>query len=119
MEKKRILLICQPNLFRDSLEYILSSLEDVELTGILPLDGDVSTHCTENPPDMILIADDQSTTRQASTVMSGLLEVQPELPIIRVKLEPGVLRFYSPETLPARVADLIKVIRQVPLSGVE
>jgi DNA-binding NarL/FixJ family response regulator len=119
MEKRRILLISQPNLFRDSLEYTLSHLEDVQVTGCLPLDDQVLAACAEQPHDLVLIAEDQSTAHQASAVMSGLLEAYPNLPIIRVKLEPNVLLFYCPEQLPARVADLIKVIHQVPLSGMK
>ena len=119
MEKRRILLISQPNLFRDSLEYILSNLEDVQVTGCLPLDDQVLAHCSEQPHDLVLIADDPSSTQQASAVMSGLLEAYPNLPIIRVKLESNVLLFYCPEELPARAADLINVIHQVPLSGIK
>ena len=118
MEKRRILLISQPNVFRDSLEYILSNMEDVEVTGCLPLDDQVLSACAEQPHDLVLIADDRSTAHQASAVLSSLLETFPNQPIIRVKLEPNVLLFYCPEELPARVADLVKVIRQVPLSGV-
>jgi DNA-binding NarL/FixJ family response regulator len=50
MEKRRILLISQPNVFRDSLEYILSNMEDVEVTGCLPMDEQVLAHCAEQPP---------------------------------------------------------------------
>jgi hypothetical protein len=116
MEKKRILLISQPNLFRDSLEYILSNLEDVEITDSLPLDDYTLSRCSGQVNDLILIAEDQSTTQQAIAILSGLLEASPNLPIIRVKLEPNVLVFYNPEALPARVDELIKVIRQVPVS---
>ena len=118
MEKRRILLISQPNLFRDSLEYILSNLEDVQVTGCLSLDDQVLVASAEQPYDLVLIADDPSTAHQASAVMSSLLETSPNLPIIRIKLEPNVLLYYCPEELPARVADLIKVIHQVPLSGI-
>jgi hypothetical protein len=65
-----------------------------------------------------LIADDQTTAHQTSAVMSSLLEAYPHLPIIRLKLEPNVLLYYCPEELPARVADLVKVIHQVPISGI-
>lgn len=119
MEKKRILLISQPNLFRDSLEYILKNLEDVEVLDCLPLDDQTLEQASQQLHDLIVIADDQSTASQASAIMSGLMETHPNLPIIRVKMDPNVLLFYSSETLPARVDDLIKIIRQVPVSGVE
>jgi hypothetical protein len=118
MEKRRILLISQPNVFRDSLEYILGNLEDVELIGCLPLDDQVLVACAAQPHDLVLIADDQATAHQASAVLSSLLEAYPSQPIIRVKLEPNVMLIYYPESLPASVADLIKVIHQVPSSGV-
>ena len=118
MEKRRILIIGQPNLFRDTLETVLSNLEDVEVTACLPLDDQVLTACAEQPPERVLVADDQSTAQQALTVLSGLLEASPNLPIIRVNLEPNMLLIYCSEALPASVADLIKVIRQVPLPGI-
>jgi len=118
MKKKRVLLISRPNLLGDSLEHILSNLEDVQVTGSLPLDDQVLAHCSEQPHDLVLIADDESNAPLVSAIMSGLLENSPNLPIIRVKLEPNILLIYSAETMPARVADLIKVIRQVPLSEI-
>jgi hypothetical protein len=117
MDKRRILLIGPPNLLRDSLENILSNLDDVEMTGCLPLDDQALVGCAEQPHDLVLIADDQSSAHQASAVLSSLLEAYPNQPVIRVKLEPNVLVCYYPESLPASVADLIKVIHQAPLSG--
>ena len=54
MEKRRILLISQPNLLRDSLEHILGTLEDVQVTGFLPLDQQAVALCAEQPHDLIL-----------------------------------------------------------------
>lgn len=116
MEKRHILLISQPNLFRDSLDYVLSQMEDVEVSGCPPMADQVLKRCAEQPHDLVLIADDRANNQQASAVMSSLLEAYPNLPIIRIKLEPNVLLYYNPEALPARVDDLIKVIRQVPFS---
>ena len=80
MEKKRVLLVSQPSLLGDSLEHILSQLEDVQLTGAWPLDDQVLAHCAEQLPDLVLIADDEPCDQQASGVMSGLLEAHPNLP---------------------------------------
>ena len=117
MGKKRILLFSQPNLLSESLEHILSKLEDIQITGSWPLDDQVLAHCSEQPCDLVLIADHESNHQQVSTVTSTLLEAYPNLPIIRVKLDPNVLLVYSSQSLPARVADLIEVIRQVPIIG--
>jgi hypothetical protein len=116
MDKRRVLLISQPNLLRDSLEHILGRLEDVQVTGWLPLDSEALRQCAELPHDLILIADDESNVQQASRLMSSLLEVYPSTLIIRIKLDPNVLLVYSTEALPARVADLVRAIRQAPVS---
>jgi hypothetical protein len=118
MDKKRVLLISPPNLLRDSLEHLLSHLEDVQVSGTWPLDSQVLAHCSEQPHDLVLIADDESTAEQVSAVVSTLLEANLNMPIIRVKLDTKILLVYNAQALPARVAELIKVIRQTPLSGI-
>jgi hypothetical protein len=50
--------------------------------------------------------------------MSMLLDANLNLPIIRVKLNPNILLIYRSQALPARVAELIEVIRKTPLAGV-
>jgi DNA-binding NarL/FixJ family response regulator len=115
MDKRRVLLISPPNLLRDSLEHILGGLADVQVTGCLPLDSEALRQCAELPHDLILIADDESSAQQACKLMSSLLEAYPNIPIIRIKLDPNVLLVYSAEALPARVADLVRVIRQAPI----
>ena len=117
MEKKRVLLISQPNLLREILEHILGNLEDILIAASWPLEDQVLAHCSEQPYDLVLIAEDEATAQQVSAVTSILLETCPNLPIIRVKLDPNILLVYSSQTLPARVADLIEVIRQVPAAG--
>jgi len=117
MEKKRVLLFSQPNLLSESLEHILSKLDDIQITGSWPLDNLVLAHCSEQPCDLVLIADNESNHQQVSTITFHLLDAYPNLPIIRVKLDPNVLLVYSSQALPARVADLIEAIRQVPITG--
>ena len=112
MEKKRILILGQPNLLRESLEYILSTLEDVQVVGAWPLDGEALAHCAEQQYDLALIAEDEASSPQASEVMSGLLEASPQVPIVRVGLDPNILLVTVTQARPARVADLIHVIRQ-------
>ena len=116
MEKKRVLLVSQPSLLGDSLEHILSQLEDVQLTGAWPLDDQVLAHCAEQLPDLVLIADDEPCDQQASGVTSGLLEAHPNLPIIRVKMDCNILLIYTSQAVPASVADLIEAIRRAPVA---
>jgi DNA-binding NarL/FixJ family response regulator len=116
MDKRRVLLISPPNLLRDSLEHILSKLEDVQVTGCLPLDSEALEQSARQPHDLILIAEDETCAQQAARIMSSLLEAHPNTPIIRIKLEPNVLLLYSAEALPARVSDLIRAIRQAPVT---
>ena len=116
MEKKRVLLVSQPNLLGESLEHILSKLEDVQFAGACAPDEQLLAHCAEQPLDLVVIAEDEPCDQQVGAAMSMLLEAYPNLPLIRVKLDCNTLFIYTSQAVPARVADLIEAIRQVPVA---
>ena len=117
MEKKRVLLISQPNLLSESLEHTLSTLEDVQLTCLWPVDEQVWAHIAAQPPDLVLIADVEPTSQQLSTLTSSLLEAHPNLPIFRIKLDANTLLIFTSQAIPARTADLVEAIRKIPVAG--
>ncbi|MFQ5340370.1 MAG: hypothetical protein ACE5F6_02365 [Anaerolineae bacterium] len=114
MEKRRVLLLCVETLLGESLERILGQLEDVELVGPWGLDADVLTQLHEDMPDIALIVQEGEESESAASLTSQILERYPDLPIVRIGLTENVIRVYALQTLPARSADLIDVIRSLP-----
>ncbi|MFQ5593514.1 MAG: hypothetical protein ACE5HA_05135 [Anaerolineae bacterium] len=114
MKKRRVLLLCVETLLGESLERILGQLEDVELVGPWGLDADVLTQLHEDMPDIALIVQEGEESESAASLTSQILERYPDLPIVRIGLTENVIRVYASQTLPARSADLIEVIRSLP-----
>jgi DNA-binding NarL/FixJ family response regulator len=115
MEKRRVLLLCVESLLSESLERILGQLEDVELVGPWRLDADVLTRLPEDMPDIALIVQEAEESESVASLTSQILERYPDLPIVRIGLTENVIRVYASQTLPARSADLIEVIRSLPV----
>lgn len=116
MEKRRVLLLRSQHLLGESLERILDGLEDVQVVGVRPLDMSAATPLPENPPDLLLIADEEPSGELVTTLTVRYLEAFPNLPIVRVKLDRSILQLYTSQTLPARVTDLVEIIRHIPIS---
>jgi DNA-binding NarL/FixJ family response regulator len=122
-EKRRVLLVGQPTLLSESLEHLLNGLEDVEVVGSFNPDENVIDHCWEISPDLIFIVDDETGGNWASgltvagKISAILLETCPELPIIRIRPDRNTLLIYTSQAVPARLADLVDLIRHMPLSG--
>jgi len=114
MEKRRVLLLCVESLLGESLERILGQLEDVELVGPWRLDADVLSRLPEDMPDIALIVQEGEGSESVASLTSQILECYPDLPIVRIGLTENVIRVYASQTLPARSADLIDVIRSLP-----
>jgi len=114
MGKRRVLLLCVESLLGESLERILGQLEDIELVGPWELGADVLTRLPEAMPDIALIAQEGEESENVASLTSQILERYPDLPIARIGLMENVIRVYASQTLPARSADLIDVIRSLP-----
>ncbi len=114
MDKRRVLLLCTQPLLGEGLESILSKLEDVELIGPLVLEPQVLSQLSEAAPDIVLVADDEGRSEGVASLTAQILGRYPDLPIVRINLTENVIRVYASQTLPARSADLIDVIRSLP-----
>lgn len=119
MEKRRVLLVSQPNLFGESLEYILNSIDDVQVIGTCPPDDQVAGRCAAGAPDLIIITENELDFETGSRLTSQLLETFPNLVIIRIKQDSNYLLAYTSQTIPARVADLVEVIHRLPVPGIQ
>lgn len=116
MQRRRVLVLSRHTLLGESLECILGNLEDVEVIGSWLLDETVFEQVVTQPPDLLLIADEEDEVERVTTLAVKFLEKYPNLPVIRVKLGQNVVQVYTTQTVPARVADLVDVIRRLPLA---
>lgn len=114
MGKHRVLLLCDQPLLSESLEYILGQVEDVELLGSHVLGTHVPARLWEEVPDIVLLVEEDGEAESAASLMAQILELHPDLPIVRIGLTQNVIRLYTSRTLPARSADLIEAIRTLP-----
>lgn len=111
MDKRRVLLVCAQPLLGEGLEHILRGLEDVELIGPWGLDPQVLSRLSQEEPDVVLVADGERVV----SLIAHILERYPDLPVVQIGLEQNAMRVYTSRRLPTRSADLIEVIRGLPL----
>ena len=114
MHKQRVLLICSQRLFGESLETVLRAAEDVELIGPWELGGDVCRRIADSRPNVVVIADEDPHDMAVTSLTGAIIEQYPELTVIRTGLNENVFRVFSTHTLPARGADLLETIRNLP-----
>lgn len=117
MEKRRVLLICQTDLLGESLEYILSRMEDVQVIGPWQPGDQVVALCSEFSPDLVIISENELNDESSSRLTTQLLETIPNLAVIRIRQERNFILAFTSTTIPARVADLVDAIRHLPTHG--
>lgn len=115
MEKRRVLLLGAQHLLVESLEHTLRQLEDLEVAGPWAIDEGVMDSLSREHPDLVIITEDEHSTEGFSRLTAQILDQYPDLPVFRVTLERNLLQIYSSQTLPARSADLIELIRRLPM----
>lgn len=114
MEKRRVLLVCSQHLFGESMETILRAADDVELIGLWELGEEVCSRITETNPDVVVIVDEDSQSQASANLTASILEEYPDLSIIRASLNEKIFRVFSMHSHPARGADLLETIRNLP-----
>ena len=113
---RRIVLLREQHLLGESLENLLTGLDDVSLVGIYSLDTDPVPEMMADDPDLVVIADEIPFEEQVIEWLSYLGTHFPFLPVIRVNFERSTLQLFTTQKLPARIADLADIIRNIPLS---
>ncbi len=117
--KRRVLLLCAQSLLGEGLSVILGGLSDVELVGPLRWDDPRLSCQQQDLPatiDVVLIAAEEDKTPALITLTAQLLDLYPDAPVVRVGLKQGSIRLYTSRTLPARAADLVEAIRDMPIA---
>ncbi len=115
METRRVLLLCVPSLLSEGLENVLRQVEDVQLIGPWPLDDHVLGRVSEGKPDIVLIAEDETTQEGKPSFTAQILEQYPDLPVVRIGWIQHEVRLYTSRRLPAHSADLIEAIHNLPI----
>lgn len=119
MLKRRVALLCDQNLLGESLEHILVNSEEVEFIGSWGFDEKIMARLADVTPELLLIADEVPPREQISSLTSEILTAYPEISIIRVTLDQNNLRVYTSHSTPARSAELVEIIRQLPFQSHE
>ncbi len=114
MPQHRVLLICSQHLFGESMEKILRAEADVDLIGPWSLGEDVLEWIAGVHPDVIVLADMDPQSESLTYLTSAIIEKYPDISVIRAGVTENVVHVHSTHILPARGADLLETIRNLP-----
>ncbi len=115
MNKRRVLLLNTQPLLGKGLELILNQLEDVELIGPWTMDRPVLPRLAKQRLDIVLVAEGQEQGHRLTALTGRILDRYPDLPVVRIGLEQNKMRLYYTRSLPAHSANLIELIRSLPV----
>lgn len=116
-KKYRVALIGEEILLGEGLHNLLGRQNDVDLVGSWKLLPEAVEMIPKVAPDVVLIAESQGGDETAATLTNDIIERFPELPVIRIGLSQDVVRVYTMRVSPARSADLIEVIHNLPFAN--
>jgi chemotaxis response regulator CheB len=115
MEKRRVAIIYDQHLLGESLSCILNGLQDLEIYLFWMLDPEAIPILERYPPDVLLIAEENSQVEISALIMGKIFDKYPTLPVIHIKLAQDVLQVLTSQSFPARSADLVEAVQR--LSG--
>jgi DNA-binding NarL/FixJ family response regulator len=101
-------------LLAEGLQLIFQKMEDVDLIGPWELNLDSIDRILASQPDVVLVADQDLEKESTLALMAQILEMFPDLTVMRVTLSQDVVRAYTAHTTPARSTDLMEFIRALP-----
>jgi hypothetical protein len=116
MEKQRMTILYDQHLPGESLAHILEKELELVVRLYAVTDPEVIPRIESDQPDLLMIVEEEDPCHQAVLLTAQILEINPSLPVIRVKLSQHILHLYSTHTFPARSPDLIDAIRRTLIS---
>ena len=116
MDRRRVLLVSQPDLLGESLEHILNSLEEVQVIVTWQPGEQVIADCSQYAPDLVILTENEQSVESGNQLTTRLLDSFPNLIVIRINQDSDLIHAYTSQTIPARVADLADAIRRLPLA---
>jgi hypothetical protein len=115
MNKRRVAIVYDQHLLGESLSSILTGIQDVEICLFWILDPEILSVLESDPPDILLIAEEDSQRGMSSLLIGQIFEKYPTLPVIHIKLAEDILQVFTTQSFPARSTDLVDAIQR--LSG--
>lgn len=115
MQNRRVMLVCSRNLFGESIETLLRAEPDMELIGPWGVEEEICVRIKDTNPSAVVLVDNEAQAEEIASLTTAIMEANPKLPIIRAGLAEKVVRVYSTDILPARGADLLETIRNLPV----
>jgi DNA-binding NarL/FixJ family response regulator len=115
MKKWQVSLFSAQKLFGEGIEQTLRGIEGLDICGHWPIDGQVIERLTTAVPDFVILMDEGASHEELSTLTAKILDRFPDLPVFRVTLEENQIRVYSSQLFPARSANLIDLIQNLPV----
>ena len=106
-----MLLLSVQSLLSESLENILAQEKGIEFVGPWDLDALVLARLSTDTPDVVLVAEAESESEKAATLIAQILDHYPDVTVIRVGLGQDTVRIYASHAVPARAVDLMEAIR--------
>lgn len=116
MPKHRVLLVCPPHIFGESLESILRAAKDVTTIGPFTCEQDILSQIVDSRPDVVVLAGENAQDDSLKHLAACIIEQHPDLPIICTELRENLFRVFSTHTLPAHRANLLETIRKLPVN---
>jgi hypothetical protein len=110
MDKRQVAIFYDQHLLGESLSYILGDLQDVDIYLFWMLDPDVLSVVEKCPPDIFLIAEENSQVNISALLIGKIFEKYPSLPVVHIKLAQDVLQVFTSQSFPARSADLVDAV---------
>lgn len=111
MARRRVALFYSKNLLGESLEFLLSKLDDVEVLGPWLIEQDALSHLADDAPDIAMVIDERPNDEGATALTTKILEEFSGVQVIHVMLDTNVVRVFNSHTFPASFKDLIEAIR--------
>lgn len=115
MEYRRVLLVYTPSLLSESIHHILDEEPGITVVKAVPLAPEHFDVVETVHPDVIVVVEGEPTAETTAAV-GLLLQRCGEVPLIRVGLEESSVRIHRSEQLPASLAELKNVLKQIPAS---
>lgn len=115
--KRRVIIIATQSLLGEALANLLGEFQDVEIVGPWSHDAETLERLSEESPDVILLATQETESEETSELTGQILARFPDFPLVQVPIEESTVRLYTSKSLLASSQDLIETIRNLPMSN--
>lgn len=76
-------------------------------------------HVARAVPAIVVTAEEDAEAHDTGSLINGLLKKHPDLPIVRIAIRRSTIGPYTSRALPVRTAELVNLIRSLPLQHLQ